>query len=121
MKGMVSEIYTWIEAKYPFFGHEHGPRWWKKSVRHNLSSNSAFLRHPEVAEESVWCWTLHDSIIKEMDGAGPGYVPQSLSDGRYKVSQERVTAGIPQPPSSRVKSTNPGGKRGTSDQSAEDG
>ena len=61
----------------------------QKSVRHNLSSNGAFVRYREGTDESVWWWTLDDDIIKEMKDAPVGFVPQSLTDGRYKLSQEK--------------------------------
>ncbi|XP_038607619.1 forkhead box protein N2 isoform X2 [Tachyglossus aculeatus] len=54
----VKEIYSWIVARFPYFGT--APAGWKNSVRHNLSLNKCFRkversRGKVNGKGSLWC------------------------------------------------------------------
>ncbi|ODN06448.1 Forkhead box protein J2, partial [Orchesella cincta] len=54
----VSEIYTWISDRYPFFKPDDDR--WKNSVRHNLSINPYFKKGEKARSGAGHLWTISE-------------------------------------------------------------
>ncbi|KAM3584272.1 hypothetical protein VKS41_003096 [Umbelopsis sp. WA50703] len=80
-KMTLSEIYTWILERYPWF--ESAGTGWKNSIRHNLSLNKSFVRVPRPINEpgKGSYWTV-DRRVDEGTAASRRRRSESYSHGR---------------------------------------
>ena len=82
----LSEIYSFIEDKYPEFT-ENRVRW-KNTVRHNLSLHECFERG-EIALDRIGCyWSIHPSFVADFSRGDfsrrrPIEAPPNVLDGGY--------------------------------------
>lgn len=66
-KAKVEEIYCVIISKFPYF--RNGPRYWKNSVRHTLSTNKLFQgvkSNDMTGFAGTTVWSLSEELYKQM-------------------------------------------------------
>lgn len=85
----LSELYSHIEARFPWFGKNGAG--WKNSIRHNLSLNKSFVKIPrpltEPGKGSYWCINYN---IADGENAGDGAGAEPAKRKRKK--KEEVSA-----------------------------
>ncbi|XP_049291079.1 forkhead box protein K2-like isoform X2 [Anopheles funestus] len=101
----LSEIYTFLKDKYPFF-RNHSRNGWKNSIRHNLSLNRFFVKVPRpfaTAGKGSY-WRIDATIYsKTMENRCQGWKKrQSLNRDIYCTA-----SAIPLPPPNTTESAQP--------------
>lgn len=62
-KMLLSEIYQWISARFPFFRVEDNS--WRNSVRHNLSLNECFVKSGRSKTGKGNYWSIHPANMED--------------------------------------------------------
>lgn len=62
-KMLLSDIYRWIMAEYPYF--ETAPSPWKISVRHHLTVNNCFVKAGPCDKGRGNYWTIHAACLDD--------------------------------------------------------
>ncbi|KAG8956861.1 hypothetical protein FRC04_000339 [Tulasnella sp. 424] len=87
----LSELYTHIEARFPWFSKNGAG--WKNSIRHNLSLNKSFVKIPrpltEPGKGSYWCIN-YNAADGENAGDGAGTEPAKRKRKKKEEGPARV-------------------------------
>ncbi|ELT88612.1 hypothetical protein CAPTEDRAFT_82802, partial [Capitella teleta] len=62
-KLVLSDIYSYIMDKYPFYNNQD--RAWRNSIRHNLSLNECFVKAGRADNGKGNYWAIHVACVED--------------------------------------------------------
>ena len=73
---ILNDIYSFVLKNYPYY--ENAPPSWKISIRHQLSTNSCFVKVANIPGQRGFYWSIHPACKEE------------LARGSYRTALQKV-------------------------------